>query len=151
MTFSIKLSTVKLKHWDKVTSKHVFEWRRFLHNPFHSNFIIQCLQENSKREIVESMEVFSTLFHFMERSQAELVDVIQRKQAAAEQRAERLIAELELEITELERKRSEMEQLSHTEDHLHLLQVKSSRARDLICYSQRGRNPQQKQRCLRVF
>ncbi|XP_045921102.1 E3 ubiquitin-protein ligase TRIM39 [Micropterus dolomieu] len=83
---------------------------------------VELSKENSKREIVESMEVFSTLFHFMERSQAELVDVIQRKQAAAEQRAERLIAELELEITELERKRSEIEQLSHTEDHLHLLQ-----------------------------
>ncbi len=68
----------------------------------------------------------------MERIQAELVEMIQRKQAAAEQRAERLIAELELEITELERKRSEMEKLSHTEDHLHLLQVRSSHSREFI-------------------
>ncbi|KAF1380480.1 hypothetical protein PFLUV_G00164170 [Perca fluviatilis] len=79
-------------------------------------------KENSKRDLVESMEVFSTLLGSLERCQAELAEVIQRKQAAAEQRAERLITELELEITELERKRSEMEQLSHTEDHLHLLQ-----------------------------
>lgn len=74
---------------------------------------------------MESMEVFSTLLGSLERCQAELAEVIQRKQAAAEQRAERLITELELEITDLERKRSEMEQLSHTEDHLHLLQVRS--------------------------
>lgn len=73
---------------------------------------------------MESMEAFSTLFRAMERSLVELVEMIQRKQAAAELRAERLITELELEITELERKRSEMEQLSHTEDHLHLLQVR---------------------------
>lgn len=71
------------------------------------------------------MEVFSILLQSMKRSQAELVDVIQKKQAAAEQRAERLITQLELEITELERRRSEMEQLSHSEDHLHLLQVRS--------------------------
>lgn len=74
---------------------------------------------------MESMAVLSALLRSVERRQAELVEAIQRKQAAAEQRAERLITELELEITELERKRSEMEQLSHTEDHLHLLQVRN--------------------------
>lgn len=74
---------------------------------------------------MESIEVFSSLLRSMERNQSELVEMIQRKQAAAEQRAQRLITELELEITELERKRREMEQLSHTDDHLHLLQVRS--------------------------
>lgn len=73
---------------------------------------------------MDSMEVFSSLLRSMERNQSELVEMIQRKQAAAEQRAQRLITELELEITELERKRREMEQLSHTDDHLHLLQVR---------------------------
>lgn len=73
---------------------------------------------------MESMEVFSSLLRSMERNQSELVEMIQRKQAAAEQRAQRLITELELEITELERKRREMEQLSLTDDHLHLLQVR---------------------------
>lgn len=74
---------------------------------------------------MESMEVFSTLFRSLERSRAELVETIQRKQAAAEQRAERLVAELELEITVLERRRSETEQLFYTDDHLHLLQVRN--------------------------
>ncbi|XP_026155144.1 E3 ubiquitin-protein ligase TRIM21-like isoform X2 [Mastacembelus armatus] len=83
---------------------------------------VELSKVNSKKDVEESMEVFSALFQSMERSQAELVDMIQRKQAAAEQRAEKLIGELELEITELERNRSEMEQLSHTEDHIYLLQ-----------------------------
>lgn len=74
---------------------------------------------------MESLEVFAALMRSMEKIERELVQMIQRKQAAAEQRAERLIRELELEITELERRRGEMEQLSHTEDHLHLLQVRS--------------------------
>ncbi|XP_071333961.1 E3 ubiquitin-protein ligase TRIM39-like [Trachinotus anak] len=83
---------------------------------------VELSKQNSKRDISESMEVFSILIRSIERSQAELVDMIQKKQAAAEQRAERLITELELEITGLERKRSEMVQLSHSEDHLHFLQ-----------------------------
>lgn len=49
--------------------------------------------------------------------------MIERRQEAAELRAERLISELQLEVTELESRRSEMEQLLNTEDHLHLLQV----------------------------
>lgn len=76
------------------------------------------------------MEVYAALFRYLERSQAELVEMIQRKQAAAEQRAESLITELRLEITELERRRSEMERLSHTDDHLHLLQVRSRATAD---------------------
>ncbi|XP_037615381.1 E3 ubiquitin-protein ligase TRIM39-like isoform X2 [Sebastes umbrosus] len=83
---------------------------------------VELSKENSERDIMESTEVFYTLLRSLERRQAELVEMIQRKQAAAERRAERLVTELELEITELERKRSEMEQLSHTEDHLYLLQ-----------------------------
>lgn len=83
---------------------------------------------------MESVEVFSNLLRFMERKQAELVELIQRKQAAAELRAERLITELQLEITELERKRREMEQLSHTEDHLHLLQVRPHVTVENCCF-----------------
>lgn len=73
--------------------------------------------------MMESLEVFAALMRSMERIERDLVQMMERKQAAAEQRAERLIRELELEMTELERKRCEMERLSHTEDHLHLLQV----------------------------
>lgn len=83
---------------------------------------VKLSTENSKRDIEESTKVFSALVRSMERSQADLVEMIQRKQAAAEQRAKRIISELELEITELEKKRSEMEQLSHTDDHLYLLE-----------------------------
>lgn len=49
----------------------------------------------------------------------------QRKQAAAETRAKRLIAGLEAEISELQRRKRELEQLFHHEDHLHVLQVRS--------------------------
>ncbi len=45
--------------------------------------------------------------------------MMEQKQKAAEKQAEELIKELEQEITELKRRDTELEQLSHTEDHLH--------------------------------
>uniref|UniRef100_A0A8C1M2R9 Uncharacterized protein n=1 Tax=Cyprinus carpio TaxID=7962 RepID=A0A8C1M2R9_CYPCA len=45
------------------------------------------------------------------------------RKKAAEKQEEMLIEELEQEITELKMRDTELEQLSHTEDHLHLLQV----------------------------
>ncbi|KAB5579168.1 hypothetical protein PHYPO_G00192010 [Pangasianodon hypophthalmus] len=51
---------------------------------------------------------------------------MEEKQKAAERQAEGLIKELEQEITVLKRRDTELEQLSHTEEHLHLLQIYSS-------------------------
>ncbi|XP_042185471.1 tripartite motif-containing protein 29-like, partial [Oncorhynchus tshawytscha] len=49
--------------------------------------------------------------------------VMEAMQTAAEKRAEGLNNDLEQEITELQRRSTELEQLSHTEDHLHFLQA----------------------------
>ncbi|XP_036452831.1 E3 ubiquitin-protein ligase TRIM69-like [Colossoma macropomum] len=75
------------------------------------------------KEKADSEEVFRALLRCIERSQAELLEVMEEKQKAAERQAEEFIKELEQEITELKRRDTELEQLSHTEDHLHLLQV----------------------------
>ncbi|XP_013874682.1 E3 ubiquitin-protein ligase TRIM39 [Austrofundulus limnaeus] len=83
---------------------------------------VELSKENSAQDIEKSAEVFSALLRSIERVRAELVGMIRRKQAAAEQRAERLIEELELEIAELQRRRCELQQLGHTEDHLHVVQ-----------------------------
>ncbi|KAI7814649.1 E3 ubiquitin-protein ligase TRIM39-like isoform X1 [Triplophysa rosa] len=56
------------------------------------------------------------------KSRTELLRVIE-KEKAAEDQAEDLMKELEQEITELKRRDTELEQLSHTDDHLHLLQI----------------------------
>ncbi|CDQ76229.1 unnamed protein product [Oncorhynchus mykiss] len=61
-------------------------------------------------------------FHY----QAELIEVVEEKQKAAERQAERLIEELEQEITELKSRSTELEQLSDIKDHLHLLQSSTS-------------------------
>ncbi|XP_036452757.1 pyrin-like isoform X1 [Colossoma macropomum] len=80
-------------------------------------------KKSSQKEKADSVEVFRSLVRCTERSQAELLEVMEEKQKAAERQAEEFIKELEQEITELKRRDTELEQLSHTEDHLHLLQV----------------------------
>ncbi|XP_021419390.2 E3 ubiquitin-protein ligase TRIM39-like [Oncorhynchus mykiss] len=83
---------------------------------------VDLSQKDAEREISDSVQVFTALVRSIERSQTELIEVIEEKQKAAERQAEGLIKELEQEITELKRRSTELEQLSHTEDHLHLLQ-----------------------------
>ncbi|XP_020346618.2 E3 ubiquitin-protein ligase TRIM39 [Oncorhynchus kisutch] len=83
---------------------------------------VDLSKKDAEREISDSVQVFTALVRSIERSQTELIEVIEEKQKAAERQAEGLIKDLEQEITELKRRSTELEQLSHTEDHLHLLQ-----------------------------
>ncbi|XP_046906580.1 E3 ubiquitin-protein ligase TRIM39-like isoform X1 [Hypomesus transpacificus] len=83
---------------------------------------VETSKRDAEREISDSVQVFTALLRSIERSQAELIEVMEEKQKAAEKQAEGLIQDLEQEITELKRRSTELEQLSHTEDHLHLLQ-----------------------------
>ncbi|KAM9501700.1 E3 ubiquitin-protein ligase TRIM39-like [Clarias gariepinus] len=87
---------------------------------------VELSKRNIEKEKADSVEVFTALIRSIERSQAELLEVMEEKQKAAERQAEGLIKELEQEITVLKRRDTELEQLSHTEDHLHLLQIFSS-------------------------
>ncbi|XP_060765202.1 E3 ubiquitin-protein ligase TRIM39-like [Neoarius graeffei] len=89
----------------------------------HSVELSKC---DRSKEKADSVEVFTALIRSIERSQAELLEVMEEKQRAAERQAEGLIKELEQEITVLKRRDTELEQLSHTEEHLHLLQIYSS-------------------------
>ncbi|MBN3316839.1 TRI39 ligase, partial [Atractosteus spatula] len=85
-----------------------------------------------KREIEDSVQVFATLLRSVERSQAEIVELIGEKQRAEEKMVEGLITELEQEIAELQKRSTELEQLSHTEDPIHFLQVGSHSLNRLI-------------------
>ncbi|KAG7328023.1 hypothetical protein KOW79_007967 [Hemibagrus wyckioides] len=84
--------------------------------------INHSVERNTEKEKSDSVEVFTTLILSIERSQAELLKVVEEKQKAAEKQAEGLIKELEQEIEELKKRDAELEQLSLTDDHLHLLQ-----------------------------
>ncbi|XP_033982057.1 E3 ubiquitin-protein ligase TRIM21-like [Trematomus bernacchii] len=86
------------------------------------NRSVELSKERADREIADGVQVFTALKESVERSQAELIDTIKEKQREAEEQAEGFIKELEQEISELKKRSSEVEQLSRSEDQLHLLQ-----------------------------
>ncbi|XP_016104686.1 E3 ubiquitin-protein ligase TRIM39-like [Sinocyclocheilus grahami] len=87
---------------------------------------VELRKRNTKEEKSASVELFTDLIRSIERCQSELLKMMEEQQKAAEKQAEDLIKELQQEITDLKRRNTELEQLSHTDDHLHLLQMFSS-------------------------
>ncbi|XP_035534664.1 LOW QUALITY PROTEIN: E3 ubiquitin-protein ligase TRIM21-like [Morone saxatilis] len=79
-------------------------------------------KEDADREIAEGVQVFTSLMESVERGLTELIDTIKEKQRKTEKQAEDFIKELEQEISVLKKRSTEVDDLSHTEDHLHLLQ-----------------------------
>ncbi|XP_042613529.1 E3 ubiquitin-protein ligase TRIM39-like isoform X1 [Cyprinus carpio] len=92
-------------------------------------------KRNTEKEKAAHVELFTDLIRSIERCQTELLEMMEEQQKAAEKQEEELIEELQQEITELKMRNTELEQLSHTEDHLHLLQVYSS-----LCSPRNTRN-----------
>ncbi|KAI4786111.1 hypothetical protein KUCAC02_037341 [Chaenocephalus aceratus] len=86
------------------------------------NRSVELSKEGADREIAHGVQVFTALKESVERSQAELMDTIKEKQRETEEQAEGFIKELEQEVSELKKRSSEVEQLSRSEDQLHLLQ-----------------------------
>ncbi|XP_071403219.1 uncharacterized protein [Centroberyx affinis] len=86
------------------------------------NHLMQQTEENAQKEMETSIQVFTTLMESMEKTHAELMGEIEARHDAEQKRFEELIDELRQEIAVLEKKSIELEQLSHTEDHIRLLQ-----------------------------
>lgn len=104
--------TSELKMVENEMSENIKELKSSLENR----------KKESQKEIAEIAEVFTGLVVSLQRSQAELVGLILENQREAEKQAEALVAQLEQEVAELVRRRSEMEQLLQTEDHQRVVQ-----------------------------
>ncbi|CAM4674885.1 unnamed protein product [Leuciscus chuanchicus] len=88
---------------------------------------VDLRKRNTDKEKSSSVELFTDLIRSIERCQSEQLKMMEEQQKAAEKQAEDLIKELHQEITELKRRNTELEQLSHTDDHLHLIQTGNRR------------------------
>ncbi|XP_008277909.1 E3 ubiquitin-protein ligase TRIM39-like [Stegastes partitus] len=77
---------------------------------------------SAEKEMAESDRLLAYLIGSIQERQTEVHTEIEEKQKAAERRAEELVDELQQEVTELQRRNTELEELRSTEDHLHLLQ-----------------------------
>ncbi|KAL4009506.1 hypothetical protein ACER0C_003358 [Sarotherodon galilaeus] len=87
---------------------------------------VKMSKDAADRQKAEGVQVFTALMESVERHLKEFMKEIEDKQETTEKQAEGLIKDLEQEISELMERSSEVEQLSRSEDHLHLLQSFSS-------------------------
>ncbi|XP_036373558.1 tripartite motif-containing protein 16-like protein [Megalops cyprinoides] len=82
---------------------------------------VESLTRSAQAAVEDSERIFTELIHSIERRRSEVKVLIRVQEKAAVNRAKRLLERLEQEIVEL-RRDAELEQLSHTEDHIHSLQ-----------------------------
>uniref|UniRef100_A0A3Q4GWP7 B30.2/SPRY domain-containing protein n=1 Tax=Neolamprologus brichardi TaxID=32507 RepID=A0A3Q4GWP7_NEOBR len=89
-----------------------------------SNFreVLTCSKEAAEREKTASEQIFDSLIKCVEESRNQLDGVIEGMQKTTESQARGFIKELEEEVSELRMNISELQQLSHTGDHLQFLQ-----------------------------
>ncbi|KAM7008843.1 E3 ubiquitin-protein ligase TRIM39-like [Tautogolabrus adspersus] len=83
---------------------------------------VDLSKDDADREMAEGVRVFIALKESVERGQAEFIDTIEKKLKTTEKQAEAFIKELEQEICELMKRSTDVQQLSRSEDHLHLIQ-----------------------------
>ncbi|XP_065814977.1 E3 ubiquitin-protein ligase TRIM47-like [Labrus bergylta] len=83
---------------------------------------VDLSKDDADREMAEGVRVFTALKESVERGQAEFINMIDKKLKTTEKQAEAFIKELEQEICELMKRSTDVRQLSHSEDHLHLIQ-----------------------------
>ncbi|XP_073667929.1 E3 ubiquitin-protein ligase TRIM39-like [Paramisgurnus dabryanus] len=79
-------------------------------------------KKSREQEKAESVELFKDMIRSIERCQTELLETMEEE----EKQDEDLINNLEQEIAVLKRRDSELEEMTHSEDHLHLIQSWSS-------------------------
>lgn len=90
---------------------------------FTNGALFFLLQVKADQEIEENNTLFSNLINQVEEMQAKLRSNIQIKLRKSQEKDEAVIQEVHDEIAELQRKHSELDELSQNEDHLWLLQV----------------------------
>ncbi|XP_041956159.1 tripartite motif-containing protein 16-like [Alosa sapidissima] len=82
---------------------------------------VDTLKSSTKTAVEDSERIFTEMIRSIERRRSAVTQLIRAQEKAEVSRAEGLLKQLEQEIAELKRRDAELEQLSHTEDHIHFL------------------------------
>lgn len=80
-------------------------------------------QHSTEAALEESERIFSKLIRSIEKQNSEVKELIRVQGKAAVNQAEEELEKIQKEMAELKRTGAELEKLSHTEDHIHFLQV----------------------------
>ncbi|XP_069043949.1 E3 ubiquitin-protein ligase TRIM39-like isoform X1 [Lepisosteus oculatus] len=83
---------------------------------------VESLRSSAHTAVQDTDRIFTELIRSIERTRSEVTELIRAQERAAVSQAEGRLERLEKEIAELKRRDSELNQLSHTEDHIHFLQ-----------------------------
>ncbi|KAJ8278195.1 hypothetical protein GJAV_G00084950 [Gymnothorax javanicus] len=84
---------------------------------------VQSLKLSAQTAVEDSERIFTELIRSIERRRSEVKELIRDQEKAEVSWSEGLLDRLEQEIAELRRRDAELEQFSHTEDHIHFLQT----------------------------
>ncbi|XP_054481025.1 E3 ubiquitin-protein ligase TRIM21-like [Anoplopoma fimbria] len=87
----------------------------------NKRLVLVC-KEAADREMADGVKGFTALIQILEKNQAEVIEMIEAKHKTTEKKEKGFTQELEKEISELTERRTEVEELSRTKDHLHFLQ-----------------------------
>ncbi|XP_076123383.1 E3 ubiquitin-protein ligase TRIM16-like [Alosa pseudoharengus] len=82
---------------------------------------VETLKSSAQTAVEDSERIFTEMIRSIERRRSEVTELIRAQEKAEVSRAEGLLKQLEQEIAELKRRDAELEQLSHTDDHIHFL------------------------------
>ncbi|XP_048011241.1 tripartite motif-containing protein 16-like [Megalobrama amblycephala] len=83
---------------------------------------VESHKRSAQRAVKDSERIFTKLIRSIKRSRSEATQRIRDQEKTAVSRAEGRLERLEQEINDLRRRDAELEQLSHTQDHIHFLQ-----------------------------
>ncbi|XP_067283951.1 E3 ubiquitin/ISG15 ligase TRIM25-like [Pseudorasbora parva] len=83
---------------------------------------VEAHKDSAQTAVEESERIFTELIRSIERSRSEATQRIRDQEKTAVSRAEGQLERLEQEINDLRKRDAELEQLSHTQDHIHFLQ-----------------------------
>ncbi|XP_045567410.1 tripartite motif-containing protein 16 [Salmo salar] len=83
---------------------------------------VESLKRSAQAAVEDSDQIFTELIRSIERRSSEVKELIRAQEKDQVSEAEGVLEQLKQEIAELRKRSTELEQLSHTEDHIHFLQ-----------------------------
>ncbi|XP_036417172.1 tripartite motif-containing protein 16-like [Colossoma macropomum] len=83
---------------------------------------MENLRRSAQAAVEDSEKIFTELIESIERRRSEVKELIRAQEKTELSQAEELLKKLEQEIADLRRRDAELEQFSHSEDHIHFLQ-----------------------------
>ncbi|XP_028261491.1 tripartite motif-containing protein 16-like isoform X2 [Parambassis ranga] len=82
---------------------------------------VEAIRGSADKTVEDSQKIFTELIRLIQKRSSDVKQQVRSQQEAEVSRVKERQEELEQKITEMKRKDAELEQLSHTEDHIHFL------------------------------